>query len=176
MGNDKKLNDIERLALAQALYKSSAALVSTKDPTSLRARVDRGFKELYDVTGSRTFDVKLRGQNVGTYSIKFSKPKPQEDRLVFKVSDYEQLARWFGSMPDDEMREFVAQHLAAFAEWVCNDTGELADGCELSSIRTFGGSGQYIGGTLKIDNAAVAEAMRGELPQSGIMLIEGVVE
>ena len=93
----RDFNDVERLAVAQTFFKLAGELVDTKNPDSLRSAVDRGYKELYERTGSKSFDVMLDGQQVGTYSIRFSKPKPEETRQVFEVNDYEKLARWHDS-------------------------------------------------------------------------------
>ena len=53
------MNEVERLAVAQMLYNEAAKLVSTKDRDSLRASVDRRYKELYDSTGCKSYDVRI---------------------------------------------------------------------------------------------------------------------
>ena len=163
----RDLNDVERLAVAQTFYKLTAELVDTKNPDSLRGAVDRGYKELYERTGSKSFDVMLDGQQVGTYSIKFSKPKPEETRQVFEVNDYEKLARWFDGLDAGTIADFAADNLAQFAEWALNKTGELADGCELAQVTTPATEKRYLGGTLKVDTESVMDAM-GELLPPGI--------
>ena len=163
----RDLNDVERLAVAQTFYKLTAELVDTKNPGSLRSSVDRGYKELYERTGSKSFDVMLDGQQVGTYSIKFSKPKPEETRQVFEVNDYEKLARWFDGLDAGTIADFAADNLAQFAEWALNKTGELADGCELAQVTTPATEKRYLGGTLKVDTESVIDAM-GELLPPGI--------
>lgn len=163
----RDFNDVERLAVAQTFFKLAGELVDTKNPDSLRSAVDRGYKELYERTGSKSFDVMLDGQQVGTYSLKFSKPKPEETRQVFEVTDYEKLARWFDGLDAGTIADFAADNLAQFAEWALNKTGELADGCELTPVVTPATDKQYIGGTLKVDAESVMNAM-GELLPPGI--------
>ena len=60
------MNEVERLAVAQMLYNEAAKLVSTKDRDSLRASVDRRYKELYDSTGCKSYDVRIGDDVVGT--------------------------------------------------------------------------------------------------------------
>lgn len=163
----RDFNDVERLAVAQTFYKLAGELVDTKNPDSLRSVVDRGYKELYEQTGSKSFDVMLDGQQVGTYSIRFSKPKPEETRDVFVVTDYEKLAQWFDGLDAGTIADFAADNLAQFAEWALNKTGELADGCSLTPVTTPATEKRYIGGTLKVDTESVMNAM-GELLPPGI--------
>ena len=170
---DRQLSDVERLAIAQAFYKKAAELVDTKNPDSLRSSVDRGYKELYERTGSKSFDVMLDGQQVGTYSIRFSKPKQEETRMSFEVTDYEKLARSFEDMTDAECREFAAANLAQFAEYVLSTSGELLDGCEMVQIVTPATEKQYIGGTLKVDPQAVMVSMGETLPPGIAGLLGG---
>lgn len=169
----EQLNDIERLAVAQAVYKVAAKLVNTKDDDNLRAQIDRGYKELYDATGAKSYDVNVKGRKVGTYSIKFSKDKPQETRMEFRVIDYAKLAQWFEGMDELTITDYAAQNLATFAEWVFRITGELADGCELAEVSSHGRAGEYIGGTLKINEHEVAAALGELMPPSFVAMLEG---
>ena len=165
---DREFNDVERLAIAQAFYKMAAELVDTKNPDSLRSVVDRGYKELYERTGSKSFDVMVDGHQVGTYSIRFSKPKQEETHTSFEVTDYEKLARDFDEhVTDEQCRSFVALNMREFAEHVFYADGELMEGCELVPIITPAAERQYMGGTLKVDPQAVRDAM-GELLPPGI--------
>lgn len=171
---DRQLSDVERLAIAQAFYKTAAELVDTKNPDSLRSAVDEGYRELYERTGSKSFDVMLNGHQVGTYSIRFSKPKPEETRMSFEVTDYEKLAQDFAdNVTDEQCRTFVALNLAQFAEYVLNVDGEMMDGCELVPIVTPATEKQYIGGTLKIDPQAVMVSMGETLPPGIAGLLGG---
>lgn len=169
----EKLTDVERLAIAQAVYKVAGKLVSTKDPDSLRSHIDGGYKELYDSTGAKSFNVMVRGKKVGTYSIKTSKPAPPESRLLFKVDDYETLARWFDCIEPEMLSDYAAVNLGSFAEFVFKTTGELPDGCKLEEVRTFGSRGQYCGGSLRIDEHAVADALGDVLPPRFVAMLEG---
>ena len=169
-----QLNDVERLALAQALYKMAGELVDTKNPDSLRSEVDRNYRELYIKTGAKSFEIHLNGEQVGTYSIRVSKPKDAETHTTFEVTDYEKLAKWFDTREEDGYCEvFAAQNLAQFAEYVFEDSGEMPDGCELQTVVTPAIDKQYLGGTLKVDVESVINAMGEQLPPSIAGLLEG---
>lgn len=170
----ERLTDTERLAIAQALYNMAGKLVSTKDPDSLRSSVDEGFKELYEQTGSKSFDVKVNGMDVGTYSIQFTKPKESETRMVFVVEDYEKLAKWFKtSVSHGEIEHYVACDLKEFAEWQFNHTGEMPDGCNIRETIIPAVEKEYNGGRLKIDPEKVASAIRNVLPGGIFGILEG---
>lgn len=173
MTDKEKPSDVERLILAQAIYNAAGKLVSTKDPDSLRSEIDRNYKQLYDVTGSKSFDVKLRGQDVGTYSVKFSQGKPPETVTQFKVDDYETLARAVEALDITEYANFIYCNLSQFAEFVFTTTGEMLDGCSLETFTTYGKPKEYIGGSLRLDLHKVADVVRGELPQSFVAMLEG---
>lgn len=166
-----QLNDSERLALAQTFYKMAGALVDTKSPDSLRSTVDAEYKALYEQTGSKSFDVKLNGEVVGTYSIRFSKPKESETRLSFEVHDYIKLAKWFDTVPSNIITDYISTDLAQFAEWYFMHMGEMPDGCDIDKIITPATDKEYIGGVLKVDTEKVIDAAKGLLPASVVGLL-----
>ena len=83
------MNDLERLAVAQAAYKALGAMVSASDPESLRGRVDGLLREDYEEKGTDRFRLKVNGQEVGTLSARFTK---ETHRLV--VEDMGAFADW----------------------------------------------------------------------------------
>lgn len=161
-------SDVEKLAIMQAIYTTAADYVSTKNPDSLRSDVDYEYKKLYELTGAKSFDVKVNDSKVGTYSIRMSKPKPSEEKTTFEVDSYEELAKWVEHCVSDEaLLNYVALHLKEFAQWHFESTGELPDCCSLNKTVTAEEPPSYMGGTLKIDAQAVVSAMGG-LPNAGI--------
>ena len=167
-----RLTDAERLAVAQAFYNACGKIVSTKDPDSLRSVVDNGYKELYDATGSRSFDVKLLGEKVGTYSLRFSKETQPETVMEFRVYDEEALADAVESADPQTIMGFIRSNLGRFAEYCFNDTGEILDGCSYEPVQIDGKPSEYIGGVFKVDTDRVADVLRGELPPTFAALLE----
>ena len=163
--NFNDLDELEQLAVLQALYNAVGEKVSTKNPDSLRARIDEQYRELYEQTGSKSFDVKLLGDVVGTYSIRFSKDKASETKLIFEVQDHEKLARWLDSPAIEQVAwEFVALNLSDFAEYYFTSTGEMPDGCDIRKQIIPAVDKAYMGGALKVDGESVANAIDMMLP------------
>ena len=169
-----ELPDSERLAIMQALYNVIGEQVSTKNPDSLRALADQSYKDLYELTGSKSFDVKVNNNVVGTYSIKFSKPKDSTTSLDFEVYDMLGLAEWFSESADkDVINRFAALNLERFAEFYFKETGEMPDGCDIEKHITPAVEKQYIGGMLKVDCESVATAINELLPGVAGLLTGG---
>ena len=72
-----KFNDVERLAIAQAFYSEAGKLVSTKDPASLRSKVDKGYYEKKrNYSSSAPSEIKTDGRkpfHVTAYASKVEK-------------------------------------------------------------------------------------------------------
>lgn len=91
MNGTRDITDMERLAIAQALFKAISSVVSTKDPDSLRGRVDARAIENYKSTGAKSFDLTLNGTKVGSFSVRLSRAV---HRVDFVVGDREACLRW----------------------------------------------------------------------------------
>lgn len=187
---------MERLAIAQAIYKAVAAAISTKDPESLRGQVDSSILENYQRTGGKTYDMLLRGRKVGTYSIRFSKA---EHRTTVAIVDEDAFAQWaFGNglarkqvvitldveegMPDRLIGQKITITEDMFLKGVARQNyivsddaiataqrdGEIPDGCE---ARVIDEPAVPIGSTLRIDPVLVAQAMGSELPSAVMGLL-----
>lgn len=155
--DDATLNEIEWLAVKQAFLQMVGEDVKTRSATNLRGRVDARFKELYEQTGAKSFDVRLLGGKVGTFSVVTSKPTESTSRLEVNVLDDESFQKWAiarGLFRIDEnlVREYV------------NETGEKPDGCEVHEVVVPGDAGGTVKSTrLKVDTAAVMDAIWPEL-------------
>ena len=73
------MNDIERLAVEQAIYNSIGADLKTGVPDNLRGRVNDGYLAAYEQTGATGFEVRLNNVKVGTYG--FPKVKGTPDTI-----------------------------------------------------------------------------------------------
>ena len=59
------MNNLEKLAVAQAVYKAVGAIVSTKDHDSLRGQIDAELIEQFEADGTDRKRLMLNGQEVG---------------------------------------------------------------------------------------------------------------
>lgn len=156
--------EIERLAFAQALYSKLGEIVSTKDPDSLRAAVDEFYKDLYETTGAKSFEVSIDGQKVGTYSVRVSKPKPAETKERLLIEDYGTFSVWMeNEVNADLLQLFAKSRIDEFADWLFTETGEIPYGCFVEQTVSLAQPARYSGGTLKVDPLSVLDAMQGKL-------------
>ena len=155
------MKPIEKLAVAQAVYKMAASLVSTKSPDSLRALCDADMRANYESTGAKSYDVTLDGQKVGTYSVKTSKASSKPTLEVVDMKAYVAYCVENGYITTDDAQ--VRMHL--------DESGEVPDGCEVRTVEKPGG---YAGTVLKVDEEAVVAALGDALlPTVQQALLEG---
>ena len=151
MTNDDIAKRIEQLAVAQAVYKLAAEMVSTKEPGNLRSEVDMHYREMFEQTGAKSFEIRIGDKKVGTYSVRVTKP---ETRVRLKVTDSRALMAWCEANDclrvEPDMRR---------VESIFGETGELPDGCEVEASSTPGG--EYAKSSLRIDPEKVNNALGG---------------
>lgn len=150
-----ELNSVEKLAVAQAIQNAIGDLVKTKNPDNLRGEVDALMIERYesDPMGAKSFDVKLFGQKVGTYSLTVSKPKPQSEHVEITVNDEAEFRRWC------EREGFMTIDMGAVERYFA-DTGDMPYGCDARTViepEIMGG--QVTRTTLKVAPAEVARIL-----------------
>lgn len=155
------MNDSERLAIAQAIYNHLGKLVSTKDPDSLRAQADREYKALFEQTGAKSFDVRVNGSKVGTYSVKVSKAKPEVIEKGIEINDESLVMRFAMACDRQTLANYVRDRMQDFVEWYAVLTGEALAGCEWVEYVTPATEPAYMGGTLKVNAEDVANAING---------------
>lgn len=142
---------IEQLAVAQAVYKLAAEQVKTNEPGNLRDEVDGHFREAFESTGAKSFDVRIGGEKVGTYSVRTTRP---ETKVRLKVTDRRALMAWCEANDALSVEPDMRRVESIFAE-----TGEVPDGCETEATATPGG--EYAGSSLRIDPGRVNAALGG---------------
>lgn len=164
-----ELNDVEKLAVAQAFVNTVGDMTKTKSQGNLRGRVDDMMKERYydDPLGGKSFDVRVQGVKVGTYSLTVSKPTESQTKLELMVEDKDALAKWA------EENGFMMVDFAA-VEGHFADTGCVPDGCKPIELVVPGDSGGIVTRTtLKVDAGSVAEALGPMLEPATRALLEG---
>lgn len=166
------MQDRERLFVAQAFYNAVKEIVSTKDDGNLRDAVDDYYRKRYEEDGSKSFECRINGMKVGTYSIRTTKAKPATSEKVFGIKDPEMLMEWFKGMDSETVARYASDRLSDFAEWCFYRTGEIPGGCNVVEIGTPATVEQWAGGSLRIDQGAVAEALGSRLQDATRMLLE----
>lgn len=145
------MNDLERLALEQAIIKVVGEDVSTKNPDSLRSRVDDALRDEFAKDGTDRRRLMLNGKGVGTLSARLTKEQPAGVRLV--VDDRAALEHW--ALQNGCAREVV--EIDDDALDACVADGVVPDGCHYEQVPAQ--PAQWNGTTLRVDPRKVAEAM-----------------
>lgn len=160
-----ELNPIEKLAIAQAFQNKVGKMTKTGVIDNLRGQADSMYRKLYDQTGAKSFEVKVFGQKVGTYSITTTKDEPARTDVSLEVADSAALLEWalqYGFVNVDMRR--VQEHFEA--------CGEVPDGCAVVEIDVPAKQGGEFGkSTLRIDSEKVLDAIQIALPETTEMLL-----
>ena len=159
-----ELTDRERLALVQALYNHFGKYVSTKDPDSLRSIADREYKALFEQTGAKSFEVRINGEKVGTYSIRVSKGKPETTSRELYPVDRDKFREFIADIPTQVIYEYITTNPSDFAWWYVTNTGEVPGGWDWVEETIPAEEPAYMGGTLKVNAEDVANAIRSLNP------------
>lgn len=153
------MTELERLAIAQAIYKRIGGYVSTKDSCSLRSECDRELLQMFENNGIDRVQVRANGVKVGTLSVRETKGKHM---TVIHVTDEDAYLRWCsdnGYMTVDE----------AGVKAAVESDGIIPDGVEVESIETA----PTYSSVLRIDEDAVFEAFGDKLPGAVSGMLEG---
>jgi len=170
------MNDIERLAVAQALLKTVTKYTSTKDPDSLRARADADMLANYERMGMKSVDLRINGEKVGTYSVKVSKPTTSTTRTRLVVDDSEDAYRWAVRSATDEFEDWCIANIDRFCQYALDEFGEVADGTHVETDTAAAQPERATGTVLKVDPPKVAHALGVQLPFAVAGLLSGGAE
>lgn len=166
------LSDMERLAIEQTLFKRVASDVKAGVPDNLRGRCDEAVRLLYEQTGAKSFDARVAGRKVGTYSVRVSKATKPKAREVVVVDDPAAVWAWAQANADD-VRDYVLANAREFAEWFAKTTGEVVGGAHVEEVTEPARPESYAGTTYKVDEQAVWEAVATLPPGTVAGLLEG---
>lgn len=159
---------MEQLAIKQALYKTIAADVSTKGD-SLRNAIDGAIIEQYERSGAKSYDVKVNGEKVGSYSVRLSKDKKEK---VPRIENADAFQRWLTDPENmSQVVSYVRDDDYRFLEWLIKSWGIVPDGVEVMDVTHEGGD--VVGTTLRIYEDKVANALGHALPEAIAGLLAG---
>ena len=153
------MDDLERLAGRQAMFKELSKHVSTKDPDSLRSVIDRELLRMYEENGIDRIQVRSNGVKTGTLSVRETKGKTY---IKLTVTDADTFEEWC------ETNGFMTPDIDAVNSAIENE-GILPDGCEVERIE----SAPSYSTVLKIDEEAVFNAYGNNLGKVIAGLLEG---
>lgn len=160
-----QFTEMQELALWKAIADAANERITTrpKGGANLRTEIDDSMIALYETTGADRVKLKLNGQEVGTLSLTFTKPK---QGVEMRVTDTKKLVEWLRET--DEGADVLSAIIcgASCQKAVIDaarDYGFLPDGCAMVEVNE---PKHYKGTMLKVDGLKVARAMAGELPSA----------
>ena len=159
-----QFNELEKLTIAQAIYKVVAEAVSTKSPDSLRSAVDERILNSYRTDGVKSRDVRLDGKKVGTYSVR---TKQARTDLIPRVENIDAYKAWIVENME-QVIDYVARD-SKFLDSIVRD-GEIPSGVTVEEMHYPEAA---IGTSLKFDVEKVAQVMGDGLPVAAAGLLEG---
>lgn len=153
--------DIERFAVAQALYKAISQQVKTGEPDNLRGRVDDMLRADYKEKGTDRYRLKVGGVEVGTLSLRLGRA---QTRLI--VEDETAFLDWLFDDGIGYLHEFIrtpkGRALVDFMASAIIADGEVPRGCT-----AYTEPAHFEGTTVKgCDIEDVANALGLNLPQA----------
>lgn len=170
-----QFTEMQELALWKAIADAANERITTrpKGGANLRTEIDDSMVALYENTGADRVKLKLNGQDVGTLSLTFTKPKTG---VEMRVTDTKELVEWLRTT--DEGADVLSTIIcgASCQKAVVDaamDYGFLPDGCAMVEVDE---PKHYKGTMLKVDGLKVARAMAVELPSAVAGLLGGEVE
>lgn len=160
-----QLTEMQELALWKAIADAANERVTTrpKGGSNLRTEIDESMIALYETTGADRVKLDLNGQDVGTLSLTFTKPK---QGVEMRMLDTRKVVEWLRSTDEglDVLSTIIcgASCQKAVID-AATDYGFLPDGCAMVEVDE---PKHYKGTQLKVDGLKVARAMAGELPSA----------
>lgn len=156
------LNDLQRLALLEALVKAAKSELDAKSDGSMRSEQDMQLLEAYATDGTDRRRIIINGTEVGTLSMRFSKASESDE---LRIADAEDMVRWLQTTDEGtDVLRVVVQDDAKTRSAMLNAAkgyGFLPDGCVIEHVSK---PSKPTGTTLRVKEQAVAQALKGELP------------
>lgn len=166
-----ELSNVEKLIVKQAFVSAVADDTKTKDPSNSRGRLDAMMEESYysNPLAGRSFDLKLLGEKVGSYTLTVSKGKPAKTERTLEITDNDAFMAWAEA---NGYVEKVADMDAILADFM--EGGEIPEGCEPGEIvipEVVGG--KVTRSKMRIDSTKVADVLGPRLGTVVHGLLEG---
>lgn len=169
-----ELSNVEKLIVKQAFFNAVADDLKTRDPDNLRGQVDEAMKDAYrdNPMAGKSYDLKLMGQKVGTYSLTVSKGKPQRVETTLQVEDRDEFMAW---AEENGYVEKVADMDAIISDFARD--GVIPNGCApVETVIPEVVGGEITRTTVKVDEAEVARVLGPQLETMAYALLEGGID
>lgn len=125
----------EQMILAQALYKRLGEAVSTSNEGNLRDAFNSSYRDLYEVTGAKSYDMLFQGEKVGTFAFNHQKAKEAYEEEELRVNDYAEFVSWLKKLDPEELVTYIpATKYSEIAIKHLTEDGEIPEGAEFETV------------------------------------------
>lgn len=146
-------NDLQRLALMEAMSKALKEQTDPRRAGSLRGSMDSELVDAYYADGVDRRRIVINGVDCGTYSVAFSK---ERDGVEPAVDDYDAFCAWLASEDNRGYLHRLVDRCLKQAVEVSTAEGELPDGV---SMRRVAEPKRVKGTRISVDKEKVAKAL-----------------
>lgn len=160
-------NKVDRLFAVEAIIK---ALMDERD--ELKSECAHELLQAYEENGDTQRRSQYFGKGAGTLSVAFSKEKPSEEKVEYKLADRDAFADWLDENPLSYAR-YIRDNAVEFGQWWLEQTGELPDGISRITYMTEAEPERVTGVRLAVKKDVIMDALRPMLPASVAGLLEG---
>lgn len=165
------LGEVEWFLFLKMVRDAIGKELDTKNKSNMRGQVDAAYRRLWEQTGGKTYDMRMRGRKVATYSVK---TKHEAHKTVYDLADADAFGDWLLSGDGTHAATLWAdRHAEQFVKWYVEETGEIPDGVEPRDVMTST-EGEYDSGMVThFQPQQVIEALGDDLPTAVAGLLGG---
>lgn len=165
------LTKVEELIVKQAFLNAVGEDLKTKNPDNLRGQVDQMMRDAYESNpmAGRSYDLRLLGQKVGTYSLTVSKDEPSREEMTLEINDRAEFMEW---AEENGYVEKVVDMDAVISDM--RNNGVVPDGCTPAKVIVPGTVGGMVTRTtVKVDEEHVMRVLGPQLETVAYALLGG---
>lgn len=146
------------LTECQSEYNRLGSIVSTKDPDSLRCALDDEMRLRYELYGVKSYDVKIEGIGVATYSVVKTKEEPERIEKRLSITD-EDAWKWVEAADRTWLASWLREHAHTIAMDYMTETGEMVPGARVLEEVVAAKPSMFKNTMLKVNANKMAQAL-----------------
>lgn len=174
MNNISKLDEF---IIKQAIFKKLKEELEPNREGNLRDIIARQYRELYELSGSVRYQLRLGDFKVGEFRFNEVKAQPSMKATRVVVADRAAMTSWLLSQSKEQLVAWVGEYERIAEDWL-GLTGELPDGVRVEIVETEGTpAGIKPGGVVDIRLDDFEQAIRDyQLAPAAARLLLGEAE
>ena len=169
--NPLQMGEVEWFLFLKMMRDAIGKELDTGNASNMRGQVDAVYRKLWEQTGGKSFEMRMRGNKVATYSVKTTK---ERHKTVYDLEDATAFGDWLFSEDGRQAAQMWAdEHPEQFVKWYVERTGDIPDGVQPRDV-TVSNEGEYNGGMVsQFRQQEVLRALGDDLPTAVAGLLGG---